>query len=85
MRQIDRKDLLAQLLPVARTAGDAIMAIYRRGSADVSHKADASPVTEADLASHRAHTWPTCCLVAKLFLKKTPRRWFTVKAQDVSG
>ena len=29
------------------------MAIYRRGSAEVSHKADASPVTEADLASHR--------------------------------
>lgn len=66
MRQIDRKDLLAQLLPVIRAAGDAIMAIYRRGSAEVSLKADASPVTEADLASHRvlakhlAHLLPSC-------------------------
>lgn len=53
MRQIDRKDLLAQLLPVVRTTGDAIMAIYRRGSAEVSHKSDASPVTEADVAANR--------------------------------
>lgn len=53
MRQIDRKDLLAQLLPIVRAAGSAIMAIYRRGSAEVSHKADASTVTEADLAAHR--------------------------------
>lgn len=29
------------------------MSIYRRGSAEVSNKADSSPVTEADLASHR--------------------------------
>lgn len=54
MRQIDRKDLLAQLLPVVHAAGDAIMAIYRRGSPEVRHKSDSSPVTEADIASHRA-------------------------------
>lgn len=66
MRQIDRRDLLVQLLPVVRAAGDAIMAIYRRGSAEVSNKADSSPVTEADLASHcvlakhLAHLLPSC-------------------------
>ena len=47
------------------------MAIYRRGSAEVSHKADASPVTEADLASHRvlakhmAHLLPSCQVVSE--------------------
>lgn len=47
------------------------MAIYRRGSAEVSHKADASPVTEADLASHRvlamhlAHLLPGCQVVSE--------------------
>ncbi|WP_260674660.1 3'(2'),5'-bisphosphate nucleotidase CysQ [Comamonas aquatica] len=44
---------MKQLLPIACAAGDAIMAIYRRGSAEVRHKVDASPVTEADLAAHR--------------------------------
>lgn len=29
------------------------MAIYRRGAAKVDHKADASPVTDADLAAHQ--------------------------------
>ncbi len=53
MRQINREDLVKQLLPIARAAGDAIMAIYRRGSTEVRHKVDASPVTEADLAAHR--------------------------------
>jgi 3'(2'), 5'-bisphosphate nucleotidase len=71
MRQIDRKDLLAQLLPVVRAAGDAIMAIYRRGLAEVSHKADASPVTEADVAANRvlvnqlAHLLPGCHVVSE--------------------
>ena len=47
------------------------MAIYRRGSAEVSHKADASPVTEADLASHRvlathlAQLLPGCQVVSE--------------------
>ena len=52
MRQSDLKDLVEQLLPIARTAGDAIMAIYQRGSTEAHHKMDASPVTEADLAAH---------------------------------
>jgi len=47
------------------------MAIYRRGSAEVSHKADASPVTEADLAAHRvlathlAHLLPSYQVVSE--------------------
>lgn len=41
-----------QVLALARQAGDAIMAIYRRGF-EVDIKADNSPMTEADLAAHR--------------------------------
>lgn len=37
---------------IARRAGAAIMDIYARDF-DVAHKPDASPLTEADLASHR--------------------------------
>src|SRR5690606_1431609 len=71
MRLPDRKDLLAQLLPIVRTAGDVIMAIYRRGSVEVSQKANVSPVTEADLAGHRvlathlAHLLPSCQVVSE--------------------
>ena len=48
------------LLPIARDAGDAIMAVYQtaqahpqgRASALVHHKADQSPLTQADVAAH---------------------------------
>lgn len=40
------------LLAVARTAGEAILAIYR-DDFSVENKADDSPLTAADLASHR--------------------------------
>jgi 3'(2'), 5'-bisphosphate nucleotidase len=53
MRQYYQDDLIQQLLPIAREAGDAIMAIYTDGLVKVRHKEDASPVTEADLAAHR--------------------------------
>lgn len=43
---------------LARAAGDAILAVYRREFA-VAYKDDASPLTEADLAAHR-------CIVAGL-------------------
>ncbi len=43
---------LDPLLAIARTAGAAIMRIYSR-EFTVQRKADASPLTEADLASHR--------------------------------
>ncbi|MFT6916053.1 MAG: 3'(2'), 5'-bisphosphate nucleotidase [Motiliproteus sp.] len=39
------------IIQLAKTAGDAIMAIYQRDFTIVD-KADASPLTEADLASH---------------------------------
>ncbi len=42
--------LLKDLVDIARAAGDVILKIYERGF-DVDHKADDSPVTEADLAA----------------------------------
>jgi 3'(2'), 5'-bisphosphate nucleotidase len=53
MRQNDQDDLIQQLLPIARLAGDAIMAVYSRGTPEVQLKEGDSPVTEADLAAHR--------------------------------
>lgn len=52
MRQSEPMDLFTHLLPIARQAGDAIMAIYSSGHSAVREKADHSPVTEADLAAH---------------------------------
>lgn len=43
---------IPQVLALAHQAGDAIMAIYRRGF-QVDIKADNSPMTEADLVAHR--------------------------------
>ncbi len=71
MRQIDLDALIKQLLPIARSAGDAIMAIYASGSTEVQHKEDASPVTKADLAAHRvlaaqlAPLLPDCPVVSE--------------------
>ena len=44
-------DLLDQLNALARVAGEKILAIYDTHF-DVTHKADNSPLTDADLASH---------------------------------
>jgi 3'(2'), 5'-bisphosphate nucleotidase len=44
---LDRAALLEQLLPVARAAGDEILAVYATDF-EVRDKSDASPVTEAD-------------------------------------
>lgn len=71
MRQIDLDALIKQLLPIARSAGDVIMAIYAGGSTEVQHKEDASPVTKADLAAHRvlaaqlAPLLPVCPVVSE--------------------
>ena len=46
-------DLLPQVVLLARKAGVSIMTIYRAGNIDVQIKMDASPLTQADLASHR--------------------------------
>ncbi len=51
----DYSDLLERLDPVlnlARTAGEAILRHYGTYEVEVRSKADASPLTEADLASH---------------------------------
>lgn len=45
--------LLSQVGAIARAAGDEIMAVYARGATVVQHKADDSPLTEADLRAHR--------------------------------
>ncbi|MBD9367397.1 3'(2'),5'-bisphosphate nucleotidase CysQ [Xanthomonas sp. XNM01] len=45
-------DLRETVIAIAREAGAAIMDVYN-GSFDVAHKADASPLTAADLAAHR--------------------------------
>lgn len=46
--------LLVPVIAVARRAGAAILAVYQRADAiAVTEKADASPLTEADLAAHR--------------------------------
>jgi 3'(2'), 5'-bisphosphate nucleotidase len=49
---IDTKKLINDLLPVVRQAGEAIMAVHRRGTV-ADHKADGSPVTEADIQAER--------------------------------
>jgi 3'(2'), 5'-bisphosphate nucleotidase len=48
-----REALLPQVVALAHRAGEAIMAVYRSGDAGTTSKADQSPLTLADLASHR--------------------------------
>ncbi|QJR79878.1 3'(2'),5'-bisphosphate nucleotidase CysQ [Alteromonas pelagimontana] len=50
--------LAAQIVQIARKAGDSIMAIYNKDFA-VYEKQDTSPLTEADLSAHN-------CIVAEL-------------------
>jgi 3'(2'), 5'-bisphosphate nucleotidase len=49
---VDRAALLESLLPVARAAGDEILAVYAT-EFEVRDKADSSPVTEADERAER--------------------------------
>jgi len=46
--------LLSQAVALAKQAGEAIMVVYRSGDAGETSKADDSPLTLADLASHHA-------------------------------
>ena len=46
------KELLKDIEALAIKAGEAILEIYESGDFDVNHKADDSPLTKADLASH---------------------------------
>ncbi len=45
--------LLPQVVEISRQAGDAIMDIYQQEDLGVSYKQDESPLTLADMASHR--------------------------------
>src|SRR3990172_6194371 len=47
------ENILPGIVALAHKAGEAIMAIYRSGDAVATRKADDSPLTLADLASHR--------------------------------
>ncbi len=51
MQTEPHRELCRQCVSIARQAGDKIMAIYRHGF-EVRHKADRTPLTEADLAAH---------------------------------
>lgn len=44
--------LIDALITLARTAGDAIMAVYTSAEFGIEQKADESPVTRADIAAH---------------------------------
>jgi len=44
---------LPEIVALARRAGEAIMEVYRSGDAGTTSKADDSPLTLADLASHQ--------------------------------
>ncbi|MHB1530120.1 MAG: 3'(2'),5'-bisphosphate nucleotidase CysQ [Acidiferrobacteraceae bacterium] len=46
-------DLLPHVVSLAKNAGAAVMAIYNVGKVAVERKQDASPLTAADLVSHR--------------------------------
>lgn len=44
---------IEQLNSVAKSAGQAIMSVYQRDDVGIQHKADDSPLTQADLAAHQ--------------------------------
>ena len=52
MRVHPDQQLLERVIEISQLAGRAIMDIYQQGI-KVTHKADDSPLTQADLASHR--------------------------------
>ena len=52
MRPIEPRSLLQDIVEIARLAGEAILQFYGR-QIDVTSKDDSSPLTQADLASHR--------------------------------
>jgi 3'(2'), 5'-bisphosphate nucleotidase len=46
-------ELLPQVVQIARQAGEAVMRVYAEVNPAVEYKRDKSPLTQADLASHR--------------------------------
>ena len=71
MRQDEYESLIERVLPIAREAGEVVMAVYAAVEMRVQQKGDSSPVTEADLAAHRvlvarlALLLPTCPVVSE--------------------
>jgi 3'(2'), 5'-bisphosphate nucleotidase len=49
----DERATLINVVELAKQAGDAIMVVYRSGEVGATSKADDSPLTLADLASHQ--------------------------------
>jgi len=47
------KQMLEQIKQIAKEAGDAILTIYESDDFNIEHKADDSPLTRADSASHQ--------------------------------
>lgn len=87
MRQIDG-GLIDKLLCVVKDAGGAVLQIYQSGlPSSVEHKADHSPLTQADKAAHQvlvqglSGLLPDCPVVSEedenshKYLKKTGRFW----------
>lgn len=58
-------ELLKHIEQIAIDAGEAIMQIYQSGNFDIEQKSDQSPLTKADLASHR--------LIVAALQKLTPK------------
>lgn len=46
-------NLLPAVIAISKAAGQAILTVYEDGAFNTTHKADDSPLTEADLASNR--------------------------------
>lgn len=55
-------ELLSRVVALAREAGQAIMTVYAEADPAVEYKADNSPLTQADLASHRVLMEGLACL-----------------------
>nr|MDT0253361.1 3'(2'),5'-bisphosphate nucleotidase CysQ [Endozoicomonas sp.] len=53
MSESNLEPLVPQLIHIAREAGRAILTIYHQDNLDIKTKADATPVTNADLAANR--------------------------------
>ncbi len=83
-------NLRAHLESIAKEAGDAILAIYRKGSIASQKKSDGSPVTEADLAADSiiqtrlAQSMPYPVISEETYAPKTiiPAEFFLVDPLD---
>jgi len=88
LTEVDLQNVLGAVRRIARAAGEAIIEVYRRleqpGAVVIDRKADASPLTEADLAAHRliaqglrslTPEWPVLSEEAADVPYEVRRRW----------